>query len=520
MFSNLLHSVSSFLKKRTVVVFILILGMVYGILNFHKTIFYRPQSIHQWAQCDRGSIARNYAEESMNFFLPRVHHTRDLTGITGLEFPIVNYTAAVFYKIFGFNEFWYRFVMLMCITVSLVAAFKFANRYLSNIWLAIVSVLLWFLSPILNYYSPNFIPDTASLALAMISWFYFFNSEWNPSKSRVFWWFALVTLATLIKVTSGVSIVAVLMLIAMDKYKMFGLKGLIPHKLLYVLLSITSVAIVYAWYYWARYITVKFGAQFFAQAAAYPQSWAEVQEVWQNMKMFYIEYYYSYTLYAILAVSLIAALCFYKRNNPLIIMATVLMLIGNMAVMALFFNQFRQHDYYIIVLLAPFFFLMLMGAKLILSIQMSRVKSILIVIISITLVYSLHHSARFQHNRYNSWMNDPAATFPEYWELEAKLRAVGIKREDRIASMFDYSTNISLYLLNQKGWLLDKSYSPEYIESVLIASKYAVVNNLQVALEKGGSKHFSKLLYHEGIVYVFALTPEVIPEEKRLHLEE
>ena len=58
-----------------------------------------------WAMCDRGSIARNYAQEEMNLFLPRVHETKEGDGITGLEFPIMNYGAAVLYKIFPFSCF-------------------------------------------------------------------------------------------------------------------------------------------------------------------------------------------------------------------------------------------------------------------------------------------------------------------------------------------------------------------------------------------------------------------------------
>ena len=29
----------------------------------------RPQSVHMWAMCDRGSVARNFAQESMDFFI-------------------------------------------------------------------------------------------------------------------------------------------------------------------------------------------------------------------------------------------------------------------------------------------------------------------------------------------------------------------------------------------------------------------------------------------------------------------
>ncbi len=88
-------------KYKKHLLFLLFLSILYGYLGFYTMLTKRPQSVHQWAQCDRASVALNYAQESMNLFLPRVHDMNNRTGITGMEFPLMNYLAAILYKFFG-----------------------------------------------------------------------------------------------------------------------------------------------------------------------------------------------------------------------------------------------------------------------------------------------------------------------------------------------------------------------------------------------------------------------------------
>ena len=109
-----------------------VLVLLYAYLKIFSVLPKRPEATHLWAQCDRASVARNYAEESMNFFLPRVNETHENTGITGLEFPFMNYAAAVCYRVFGFNEIWYRLLMLLVFTAGGIAAFILTDRILKN----------------------------------------------------------------------------------------------------------------------------------------------------------------------------------------------------------------------------------------------------------------------------------------------------------------------------------------------------------------------------------------------------
>ena len=89
----------------------------------------RPQSVHQWAQCDRASVALNYYQDDMNLFLPRVHNLDNGSGITGLEFPFVNYSVAILYKFFGYHEWMYRALMLLIFSFGMISLAKVVFHY-------------------------------------------------------------------------------------------------------------------------------------------------------------------------------------------------------------------------------------------------------------------------------------------------------------------------------------------------------------------------------------------------------
>ena len=172
--------------------FVLLLTAVYFILNYHEILLLRPTSIHQWAQCDRAAVARCYFQDSMNFFKPRTYYlsnTKD--GVVGLEFPLLNYIVAVFYKVFGFNEVWYRGLSLLCVTVGLYFTFCLAQLVLRQTLLAALITLAWYLSPILCYYTPNFLSDASSLGLIMAAWYFYFRYREGNKKKFLYLFFLL-----------------------------------------------------------------------------------------------------------------------------------------------------------------------------------------------------------------------------------------------------------------------------------------------------------------------------------------
>ena len=175
-------------------------------LNIDIYLANRPCSMHVWAQCMRASIARNYYEESFNFFLPRLHNVLDGEGITGLEFPLVNYCVAILYKIFGFNEGFFRGFVLFTLFLGLYYMYKLCFSKFNSISISLVVVGVCYFSPVLVYYSANFMPDTTSLGFVLAGWYCFFKYLNLQNRKYMYIMFLLFALASLVKINSLISI--------------------------------------------------------------------------------------------------------------------------------------------------------------------------------------------------------------------------------------------------------------------------------------------------------------------------
>jgi hypothetical protein len=484
----------------------LVLIILFGILGYYGVMKERPQSIHQWAQVDRASVARNYAQEDMNFFKPRVHCSTNTSGITGIEFPFVNYIAAIFYKIFGYHEFWYRFVLLLIISIGLIYAHKLGILITGNYFGALLITLIWYLSPILNYYSPSFIPDTASVGFILISWYFIFNFLKHHQKSSIYLWAVFACIASLIKVTSLISPTSILILVICDQLKLFGFKNEIKNKQKIYISVLIIYFFVFIWYQYAAWLTKNYGTFIFTLTIHPTFDLAKISEIWSSIRGNWLPYYYSYTFYILLGISAIFILIFNKKANKHLLFLTILCYIGSVIYIILFLEQFLHHDYYIITIL-PTIFLHLLTVSSILKELDFKFKPLILTIIGLSIfIFSIIHSKTQFKNRYTEgWQNDPIVTFKKYFTIEDRLRDLGIKWQDKVASFYDYSPNLTLYLMNQKGWPVSNSSSDVYIKKALYDCKYAIVNDINAINNKSYSYCFNNLIGFYNGVYVFNL---------------
>src|SRR6187399_407318 len=109
--------------------FLLVLLLALTNIGVFKHISSLPSGPHQWAQCDRASVARKFSDQSLNFFLPHTHNIGNDTGIVGLEFPLVNWVVGVLYKVFGFHDAIYRIFMFFLFLLAMIASFRISLRF-------------------------------------------------------------------------------------------------------------------------------------------------------------------------------------------------------------------------------------------------------------------------------------------------------------------------------------------------------------------------------------------------------
>lgn len=474
--------------KNKTIIFILLWVVVCIVLGFIDKLNTPPNCMHQWAQADRASIARNYAEEDMNFFLPRVNNYTNKSGITGVEFPIVQYLAAICYQAFGFNEFWYRFIMLLIVSTGVFFAFKTALPFVGNkTWIAFCITLIWYCSPTLVFYTPNFIPDAASLGLCLSSWYFFFRYIKTEKWFYLLFIFIFLTLSSLIKITSligSVSMIAICTL-SLIQTRIYNISRPASFKLATTV--VLSMVITYQWYSYATWLNNTYGAEIFMLRLNPINNLSELSKDFDWVLRRWGSDYYSYFSLMTGIWLLLFCLFNYKTVNKLLLTLTLLYIVGSSAFMVLMMKQFLNHDYYIIALLPTSFFLLLTFVELFYRVHQNYIQvyrkqlmAALMVITASSFFYAqVTINTRYAHKA-GEIIN------PEQLEgMEAYLRSIGISRTDRVVSLYDESPNISLYFLNVKG----VTFNPRSIkDSTVVRSQskdmdYLITNGNSVDLQ-------------------------------------
>ena len=471
------------MEKYKNIVFLVLLLLVSGATHVFTIMKQRPQSVHMWAMCDRGSIARNYAQEEMNLFLPRVHETKEGEGITGLEFPIMNYGAAVLYKIFGFSEFWYRLLMFIVYASGLYASYLITGFFLNSISYRYLSVFLFSITPILTYYAANFIPDTASFGFMMIAWYFFFSYFKQPSFFRFIFLTLFASLAVLIKLTSAIGVIIMIGLIVWSyiRKKNFELTNLKFTRPLVLIACLIVFGLTYSWYTYAKYLNETYGLTVFLMKSMRPESWEAIKNVAKHINEIWVQFYFPKAFYYLFLVTIGFIVYQIRKVNEQLIIIFIGYFFGVLSFVYMMFVQFGDHDYYIITLLPLLFFMFLLAFNLLEKLKVIDKLSFGIVLgLIVLLLFGVKFNRGHQEFRMDEhcWLYD-WSRYKDYQTVEPYVKELGLKSTDKVIAILDYSPNIALYFLNLKGWSVADIANDESIQRAMIHKpSFLVVNDI------------------------------------------
>lgn len=153
-----------------------------------------PSGSHVWRQCNTLGMTRNFAEESMNLFEPRIDRRNETNGITGSHFPLFEWQLAGIYKITGEHYYIARLYSAIIFSLAMLGLYALLMQLGLGVRLAIAGGFGLLSIPQLYYDSINAMPDIYALGLALLSAVYFVKD----SKDRqVKHWILAVVLAVL-----------------------------------------------------------------------------------------------------------------------------------------------------------------------------------------------------------------------------------------------------------------------------------------------------------------------------------
>jgi hypothetical protein len=472
--------------------FILAFVLLFFYYGLNETLFYPPQSVHIWRQTNSLSLAHNYYQYNLPFFEPEMHNQFPDDGQSGKsvgEFPIIYFVVAQLWKIFGKHEWIFKLVQTGILFLGLFALFHAAKKILKNIfWAGFISLLV-FTSPMVIYYGPNFLPDGPALAFVFMAWYFIVRFYENRKTSHLWIAAILFCLANLLKITSAISMVAFGGWVIWEQVFMkkeqrifnFALKQFIPF--------ILFIIPVISWYlYVDHYNQVHRGH--FSFHGIWP-IWNMTSEQYHRIidildKIYFKELFFPATQYLTLIIW-IFLLANFKKLYPLSRFFIVVLPIGFVMQLVLWFQVLEGHDYYLINLLVVLVAVWVVFASWVEKYSF-KVKRAVYFLAIVFFILNAVKCSKQAHNRYLGWMNDDFNNnLKSLLEIEPSFREWGIGKEDKVISINDYSINGSLYYMNRKGYthfgsnLTDKNVIYQRIEQ---GAKYMVVTDTVILSEK------------------------------------
>lgn len=474
-----------------------------------------PEGMHQGAQCDRACVAWNYYHESMNFFEPRVSEDRAADGVAGMEFPVLPYTAAIFYQLLGPHEIIYRLLLFLLVTYGVFSAWRITGLMMQSTVHRLLVTFGWYCSPILVFYTANFLPDPAAMSLSMAALYHLLRYALDMEPGRnLRSYLILITLAGLIKVSFLIVHVAALLLLAgwrMLKITEGPVLRRHPREWWTFLLPLIPI---FAWYSYAARLTARTWNTHFLQKANPAGNLREFSENTRYAFNTWQESIYAPNIIFGLLILLFITLMLRWKQAPLPGLLSALLLGGFGVAFVLFNVQYRYHDYYFILLMPALFFGWVFLQQLWLenrSFFFGLIGILQLLIFWYVPFKNLFHAENMMRQRYaegNYYRQNAFRATDELVLRRDTLKKV-IPNGQRVFFAFDPTPNTGLYLLHRRGVRINTDFDTTITAGILKDSRatYLVLNDSQRWAKdyEPALKTRQELLYRGESIWVYRL---------------
>lgn len=479
-------------KLSTILFFGLFVALFF-VYNFDTISFLRPQSVHQWRQCDCLSFSLNYFQENISFWQPQINYLgSDGTGKTVSDFPIIYYIVAQLWKLFGQHEYIYRFLILIISFLGTLALLKTTESILkSSFWALIISLLL-FSSTIFVYYSNNFLMNVPAFSFALIALYYFYQYTIKQKQILLIISILLFLIGGLLKIQalSGFVAIGAIYLLEIGKIIKFKNNIFAHKKLSFVLFSILII-ITFSWYYYAHQYNNEHNKGIFLIGILpiWDYSAEQIKHVFNYAYILWSNSYQSQLL-QITAIFIFLFITYHhKKLNKHLKIFLFLLFIGFISYITLWFQVFDNHDYYMINQLL-FMLVIFISALVLIKTNFPRIyySKLFKIGILLLLIYNINTCRKNINVRYNGWPNNKHVKYTKAFEdIESFLPTINIQPNDKVIVLHDPSFNISLYLMNRKGYtncLNQLQDSAEIAQKIEKNANYLFINDSSLLSKK------------------------------------
>lgn len=455
--------------------FLVIFILLFFFLGYNKILDLGPKSIHAWRQSDSYSFALTYFYENNKLLEPSLLFTGENGDSRAIsEFPILYYITAKIWKLTGITPMPLKFLNFLILLTGLFHLALLTKKILKDNFWAMFVVLFLFSSPILGYYSFNFIPNIPAFGFALTGLYYLYLFGTSGKTSHLVTYTLIFALATLIKVTSLISLLGALFILF--SYYL----GNFRKEKLNILKTAVSLALIFGTYWlWYSY-TIEYNKVYlqgiFNQSVIpiWKLEIERISEIASKFNHYVFPQFFNVIAAYILLAAILAIVLFPGKINVYARRATYIYFLGVISFMLLFFQGLNEHDYFLInsliVVPAVTIAIILTIKEIYPNIYSSKYSKIIGLFILIFLLNSNMIITRSHYNPHTNWVkyNLPLSKrqkdkwdynfyvmkyhYPNYQGMHKYLREIGISYENKIITLGDFTPNKTLSLMHQRGF--------------------------------------------------------------------
>ena len=438
------NAITELLKPRNCIFLCIFLTLIVHLPFFGLM----PRSVHVWRQSHTLAVARNFYEESMNLFKPRIDGRKNKDGVTGMQFPFFEYNLAMIYKVFGFRQSFPRILNFFYFCLGIIGVYYLFLYFYKTYLGAALAAWTFTWSPELFYYSICALPDISALTFSVWGLYFFFR-WFDDEKDIRFFYLSLIaiSLGGLIKIqylSVGFPIAVIVL------RKAFQHKISKKTSILLTVFGIISVCLPISWYMYANYLIETSGLTDFGLHFKPAPDWEYAfktvkKNISRDIPTFLLNF--ASSILFVFGIYIFIKKKRWKTNKwslPLGIMS-----IGFLAYYIIQLESMRDHIYYMF----PFLFVLIFPVYygyLFLSIYLKKwriylIYSVVLLVPSLT-VYTMSLE-RFV-------LDDLFTHLPkELYNRTSRIHlAECVKEKYNICVGPDESNCIFLYFLNKKGY--------------------------------------------------------------------
>jgi len=389
------------------------------------------ETAHSWRQTTVCMVSRNYMEVDNNILYPRIDIAGTKTGITGMEFPILNYSIYIVSEIFGYQHWYGRLINLFVSSFGILFFFKLIRKYFTK-ELAFKSSIILLVS-IWFAYSRKIMPDTFASSLALISIFYglaFFENKRKYLYLVYYFAFGLISI---------LSKIPVIFLFTLFLLPIFSNKYTIKTKLIFSIVSSIILIPVFLWYYvWVPYLVSEYGFWHFFMGGSFSEGfWVIINNLGPSLKHFYANSI-KYIAFIFFIIGLIISI---KKKETLLLKIFALLFTSFLIIVFISGDTFVRHSYYMI----PFVPIMaLFSAYGIIQIKSTKIATIILALIIIEGIGNQQQDFRLTDSQKSLTL------------LESQLDS--ISNSSDLIAINSGENPTAMYFAHRKGWVVTNKY--------------------------------------------------------------